>query len=126
TIGAGGGSIAWVDAGGALKVGPRSAGADPGPACYGRGGTEPTTTDANLVLGRLDPDYFLGGTMRLHPELAQAAIGTLAKRFGMSREAMAQGILDIAAANMVQEIRAAAAERGVDPRDYTLFAGGGA
>lgn len=126
TIGAGGGSIAWIDEGGALKVGPKSAGADPGPACYGRGGTDATTTDANLVLGRIDPEYFLGGRMRLQPELAEQAVGRLAQHFGMDTHRMAQGILDITVAKMVQEIRSAAAERGADPRDYVLFAGGGA
>lgn len=126
TIGAGGGSIAWIDDGGALKVGPRSAGADPGPACYGRGGEAATVTDANVVLGRIDPTHFLGGRFPLRPDLAAVAIGRLANHFGMTPEALAQGILDITVANMTQEVRAAAATRGADVRDYTLFAGGGA
>jgi N-methylhydantoinase A len=126
TIGAGGGSIAWTDDGGALKVGPQSAKALPGPACYGRGGTEPTTTDANVVLGRIDPDHFLGGTYKLRADLAEAAIDGLAAKLGLDRETTAQGILDVTVANMSQAIRAAAAQRGIDLRAFTLFAGGGA
>jgi N-methylhydantoinase A len=97
TIGAGGGSIAYVDGGSFLRVGPKSAGADPGPACYGRGGTEPTITDANIVLGRLDPDYFLGGRMALNPTLAREAIGGLADELGLTPEDTALAILDTAA-----------------------------
>jgi N-methylhydantoinase A len=126
TIGAGGGSIAWVDDGGALKVGPQSAGADPGPACYDRGGMDATVTDANVALGRIDPAHFLGGRFALRPELADAAVGRLAERFGMPPAAMAQGIIDIAVSRMTQEVRAAVAARGADPREFTLFAGGGA
>jgi N-methylhydantoinase A len=126
TIGAGGGSIAWVDDGGALKVGPKSAKAMPGPACYGRGGIEPTTTDANVVLGRIDPAHFLGGTYPLQSDRAEQAIDRLAARLKLERHQTAQGILDITVANMTQAIRAAAAQRGIDVRDFTLFAGGGA
>jgi N-methylhydantoinase A len=126
TIGAGGGSIAWLDDGGALKVGPQSAKAFPGPACYGRGGVEPTTTDANVVLGRIDPKRFLGGTYLLHADRAERAIDGLAARLNLDRHRTAQGILDITVANMAQAIRAAAAQRGIDVRDFTLFAGGGA
>src|SRR5439155_17666936 len=95
-IGAGGGSLAWVDPGGALRVGPRSAGADPGPACYGRGNDQPCVTDANLVLGRINPDYFLGGEIRLRPELARAAVGRLADRLGLGLPEAARGIIEIA------------------------------
>ena len=126
TIGAGGGSIAWVDDGGALKVGPQSAKALPGPACYGRGGLAPTTTDANVVLGRIDPAHFLGGTYALHAERAAEVIDQLAATLNLDRDRTAQGILDITVANMTQAIRAAAAQRGIDVRDFTLFAGGGA
>src|ERR1700729_2414664 len=95
TIGAGGGSIAFIDQGGAFRVGPRSAGAVPGPAAYGHGGTEPTVTDANLVLGRLDPDNFLGGAMRLDADAARRVVGRLADRLGLSLDAAAEGILTI-------------------------------
>src|SRR5207253_8911933 len=96
SIGAGGGSIAWLDGDGFLKVGPHSAGADPGPACYGRGGIEPTATDANVVLGRINPEYFLGGTWRLDAAAAEAAIGTrIAEPLGVSLEDAALGIVDI-------------------------------
>jgi N-methylhydantoinase A len=126
TIGAGGGSIAWVDDGGALKVGPKSAGADPGPASYGRGGTEPTVTDANVVLGRIDPDHFLGGRFPLRADLAHEAVAHLAARLSLEPNALAQGILDITVARMAQEVRAAAVARGADLREFTLLAGGGA
>jgi len=126
TIGAGGGSIAWTDDGGVLKVGPHSAKALPGPACYGRGGTEPTTSDANVVLGRIDPDHFLGGTYQLRADLAEAAIDRLAAQLKLDRNTTAQGILDVTVANMAQAIRAAAAQRGIDLRAFALFAGGGA
>ena len=122
-IGAGGGSIAWADEGGLLHVGPQSAGADPGPASYGRGGTEPTITDANLVLGRLNPDLFLGGRMNVYPSLARAAIEPLAEQFGQSVEAMAEGILTIAVNNMANAIRTMTIRRGIDPREFILAFG---
>ena len=126
TIGAGGGSIADVDSGGFLRVGPKSAGAEPGPACYGRGGTEPTITDANVVLGRLDPDYFLGGRMKLKPELAQTAVATLAVELDLGVEETALAILDTAAENMADAIRLMTVERGLDHREFGLTAFGGA
>ncbi len=126
TIGAGGGSIAWADPAGALKVGPKSAGATPGPACYGNGGTEPTITDANLVTGRLNPNYFLAGAERLQPDLAREAIGRLAKTVGLPPRETALGILEIAEAHMVNAIKLASIKRGLDPRDMTLVAFGGA
>ncbi|MEE8171740.1 MAG: hydantoinase/oxoprolinase family protein, partial [Alphaproteobacteria bacterium] len=126
TIGAGGGSIADVDTGGLLRVGPKSAGAEPGPACYGRGGTEPTITDANIVLGRLDPDYFLGGRMKLKPELAREAVAALAKEMGLGVEETALAILDTAAENMADAIRLMTVERGLDHREFGLVAFGGA
>ena len=125
-IGAGGGSIAWVDPGGGLRVGPRSAGADPGPACYGRGGEEPTITDANLVLGRLNPDYFLGGEFKLYPEKAEAAIQKLGQKLGMSVIEAASGIIEIANANMIGALRLVSVQRGLDPREFVLVAFGGA
>ena len=126
SIGAGGGSIAWIDAGGALKVGPQSAGASPGPACYGLGGTQPTLTDAYIALGMIDPEHFLGGRMRLQPELAWRALQTLAKPLGMSDLEVALGILRTANSNMAEEIRLRVVERGLDPRDFALFPFGGA
>jgi N-methylhydantoinase A/oxoprolinase/acetone carboxylase beta subunit len=126
TIGAGGGSIAYIDEGGAFRVGPRSAGAHPGPAAYGHGGREPTVTDANLVLGRLDPDNFLGGAMRLDVEAARQAVGRLASRLGVSPEAAAEGILTIVNANMANAIRSRTVQKGLDPRDFVLVAFGGA
>jgi N-methylhydantoinase A len=126
TIGAGGGSIGWVDKGGFLHVGPRSAGAEPGPAAYGRGGTEPTLTDANLVLGRLDPGYFLGGAMKLDLGAAQAAVGRLGKALGLSPEETALAMIQTADENMANAIRLIAVERGLDPRDFALIAFGGA
>jgi len=126
TIGAGGGSIAWADEGGRLKVGPQSAGADPGPACYGRGGTQPTVTDANLVLGYLGTDAFLGGRMRLDRAAAEAAIDRLAAELGLSRLETAHGIFRIANANMLRAIRLVSVERGLDPRRFALLAFGGA
>ncbi|HEX7102129.1 MAG TPA: hydantoinase/oxoprolinase family protein [Nitrolancea sp.] len=126
TVGAGGGSIAWFDTGGALRVGPRSAGADPGPAAYGRGGTEPTVTDANVVLGRLIPDAFLGGGMTLQLEAARTAVRRIADRLGSTVEEAALGMARIANANMEAAIRVISVERGHDPRLFTLVAFGGA
>lgn len=124
-IGAGGGSIAWEEAG-AVRVGPKSAGSVPGPACYGRGGTEPTVSDANLVLGRLDSSNFAGGSMTLDKDKARQAVGALGARFGLSTEAMAQGIIDIINAKMADAIRTITIRRGIDPRDFALVAYGGA
>lgn len=126
TVGAGGGSIAYVDSGGLLKVGPRSAGADPGPVCYDRGNTEPTVTDANLLLGTLNPTHLLGGRMQVRRDLAEAAIGKLAAKLGMEPMATAQGIISVVTANMARAIRVISIQRGHDPRDYTLVAFGGA
>jgi N-methylhydantoinase A len=126
TVGAGGGSIGWRDAGGALRVGPRSAGAEPGPACYGRGGTEPTVTDANLVLGHLDPAEPLAGGVDLDADAAHAAVETLAGELGLSVEDCAAGIVRVANAEMVRAMRVMTVERGVDPRDFALLAFGGA
>ena len=125
-IGAGGGSIARVDALGLLKVGPDSAGAEPGPACYGRGGTQPTVTDADLVLGYLDPAYFLGGAMQLDVEAARRALAGPAERLGLSVEQAAWGIHQIVNENMANAARAHLGERGKDPRRLPLFAFGGA
>jgi N-methylhydantoinase A len=125
TVGAGGGSIAFVD-NGLLKVGPRSAGADPGPVCYGLGNTEPTVTDANLLLGLLNPRYLLGGRMTVHHDLARDAIGRLAAVLGIDLMATASGILSVVTANMARAIRVVSVQRGYDPRDYTLIAFGGA
>jgi len=125
-IGAGGGSIAWVDSGGALRVGPRSAGADPGPACYGNG-EEPTITDANLVLGRLNPEYFLGGEIRLDPARAHRAIEErCARPLGLDLVTAAHGIVEIANAAMVNALRLVSVQRGYDPRNFVLIAFGGA
>ena len=127
TIGAGGGSIAWVDAGGLLKVGPMSAGALPGPAAYGRGGTRPTVTDANVVLGRLSPKGLLGGRMAIHAESARLAIESeLTRRLDIDVTAAAAGILDIVNVNMMGAVRVISVEQGEDPRDFTLVAFGGA
>jgi len=126
SIGAGGGSIAWVDKGGFLRVGPRSAGAQPGPACYGRGGAEPTVTDANLVLGRLNPDYFLGGRMSLDVERAEAAIAGLAGSLDMEPLELAASIVEIANENMASAINQVSLERGHDPRRFALLGFGGA
>jgi len=125
-VGAGGGSIAWIDTGGALYVGPKSAGADPGPACYGLGGTEPTVTDANLLTGRLNPDYFLGGQMHLDVARAEAAIRKVAEPFGLTPIEAAMGIIRLANANMRAALERVSIERGYDPRDFTLVAYGGA
>jgi N-methylhydantoinase A len=127
TIGTGGGSIAWVDIGGELEVGPRSAGAVPGPACYGRGGTEPTVTDANAVLGRLSEEHPLGGTLQLRRDLAEEAVATLLPSFeGMSLEELAEGIVRVAVARMATALREVSVARGLDPRDFALVAFGGA
>jgi N-methylhydantoinase A len=126
TIGAGGGSIARRDAGGALKVGPQSAGADPGPAAYGRGGTSPTVTDANLVLGRLDPRNFLGGEMTLDPAAARAVISQLAGELGLSPERAAEDLIAVADAVMARAIKTISVERGHDPAELTLVPFGGA
>jgi N-methylhydantoinase A/oxoprolinase/acetone carboxylase beta subunit len=125
SVGAGGGSIAFVDRGGSLRVGPQSAGADPGPACYGKGDL-PTVTDADLCLGRLDPEFFLGGQMRIYPERSRTAVGGLARRIGKSERETAMGIVAIANANMEKAIRVISVERGHDPRAFTLFPFGGA
>ncbi len=126
TVGAGGGSIAWFDKDGLLKVGPASAGADPGPACYGKGGSDAAVTDANLALGRLSPGGLIGGRMELDTVAARTAIAPIADALGFSLEKAAQGILGIVVANMVRAIRAISVERGLDPRDYALMAFGGA
>jgi N-methylhydantoinase A len=125
-VGAGGGSIAGLNELGALQVGPRSAGAAPGPACYDRGGTEPTVTDANLWLGRLDGDRFLGGTMKLDGDLADAALGGLADRLNQRTEWLAAGILEITTLTMATAVRRVTIERGFDPRDFAMVAFGGA
>mgnify|MGYP006273870931 CR=1 FL=1 len=127
TVGAGGGSIAWVDSGGALRVGPRSAGSEPGPACYGRGGTEPTVTDANLVLGYISAETQLGGELELDVEAAVETLDRLADEAGLSSALeAAQGVFRIANANMTRAIRSATVERGHDPREFGLVAFGGA
>ena len=126
TIGAGGGSIAWFDKGGMLRVGPLSAGADPGPAAYGKGGNQATVTDANVVLGRIDPANFLGGRMHLDAGAAEQAVAALAQQVGLSVEETAVSIARIADNNMVGALRSVLVERGLDPRDFTLLAFGGA
>lgn len=126
TIGAGGGSIAWVDDAGILHVGPQSAGADPGPAAYGKGGTKATVTDANLILGRLNPNYFLGGKLKLDSNLAREAVSKLASTLDLSIENTALGIIKISTTNMVQAIREVTVERGSDPRQFVLIPFGGA
>lgn len=124
SIGAGGGSIAWIDSGGSLRVGPESAGAVPGPACYGRGGDRPTVTDANLVLGRISPD--LSGKFTLDVAAAERAIATVAEPLGMTIYECAEGILEILSENMAGAIRMVSSDRGRDPRDHTMVAFGGA
>lgn len=127
SIGAGGGSIAWVDSGGALRVGPQSAGAMPGPACYDTGGTAPTVTDANVVLGFLSPQSFLGGRQALRSDLSVAAVERfIAEPLGLTVLEAAAGIIRVVNANMMQAIRAVSVERGIDPRRYSLVVGGGA
>ena len=126
SIGAGGGSIAWIDKGDLLQVGPQSAGADPAPACYGRGGIEPTVTDSNLVLGRLNSQEFLGGKMNVDLELARKAVERVAKKLGMGIEETANAIVQIANNSMVGALRSVLLEKGHDPRDFTLLGFGGA
>jgi N-methylhydantoinase A len=126
SIGAGGGSLAWVDTAGAIKVGPQSAGAAPGPACYDRGGTAPTVTDANLVLGYLNPQATYGRQIQLRRDLAEAAVRGFGKPFGMSLQETAQGLIDIANANMMHALRLVSVQKGHDLRHFTLVAFGGA
>ena len=126
SIGAGGGSIAWLDAAGILHVGPQSAGADPGPACYGRGGDQPTVTDADLLLGRLGADLSLAGDVELDVAAARSAVAALASEMGLLTEDVAHGILEIADHNMAQELRLISIDRGLDPRGFALMAFGGA
>ena len=126
TIGAGGGSIAWIDKGGFLRVGPQSAGADPGPVCYDQGGEDVTVTDANLVLGRLNPDYFLAGKMKLNADNARQKLTELGGKLDMSVEQTAQAVIEMANENMANAIRVVSIDRGLDARDFTLVAFGGA
>ncbi|MBL8588168.1 MAG: hydantoinase/oxoprolinase family protein [Methylobacteriaceae bacterium] len=126
TVGAGGGSIAHIDSGGLLKVGPRSCGADPGPVCYDRGATEPATTDANVVLQTLNPRFLLGGRMPIVQDKARHAIGALAEQLGLDVMSTAQGVISVVTANMAKAIRVISVQRGHDPRDYALVAFGGA
>lgn len=126
TVGAGGGSIAWVDEGGHLKVGPQSAGADPGPACYGRGTTQPTVTDANVVLGILNQTHLLAGTMPIDASLSFQAVQGLADQLGLSVNDAAQGIISVVTANMARAIRVISVQKGYDPADYALVSFGGA
>ncbi len=125
TIGAGGGSVAYAPAGG-LRVGPESAGADPGPACYGRGGTRPTVTDANVLLGRVDPAWFAGGQMTLDIDAARRAVAALGVELGLDTVELAEGICEVINAKMAQAIRTLTVEKGIEPRDFTLVAFGGA
>ncbi|MGH7387480.1 MAG: hydantoinase/oxoprolinase family protein, partial [Candidatus Methylomirabilales bacterium] len=125
TVGSGGGSLVWTDEGGALRVGPQSAGADPGPVCYGRG-EQITVTDAHLILGRLDPDRFLGGKMRLDPERVGAVMAALARQIGMDPLRLAEGVVTVANATMEKAIRVISVERGHDPREFCLVSFGGA
>jgi N-methylhydantoinase A len=126
TIGAGGGSIAWIDTGGLLTVGPKSAGADPGPACYGHGGMQPTVTDADLLLGYLDPDFFHGGELRLDVEAAKVAIKQITDPLGMDETEVASGIYRIVNANMAAALSVVSVQRGHDPREFVLVVAGGA
>ncbi len=125
SIGAGGGSIAYIDTGGALKVGPMSAGAEPGPACYGKG-PDATVTDANLVLRRINPNWFLGGRMKIFPEKSHSALGTLADRLNLSVDEIAEGIVRVINANMERALRVISIGRGFDPREFVLLSFGGA
>ncbi len=124
-VGTGGGSVAWVDTGGLLKVGPRSAGAFPGPMCYGLGGSEPTVTDANVLLGRINPNGFLGGEMNLDLESSRAGIKKLSTELHLEEDSTLAGIKTVADSNMSLSIRAVSVERGFDPRDFTMVAYGG-
>jgi N-methylhydantoinase A len=126
TVGAGGGSIVHIDSGGLLKVGPKSAGADPGPVAYGKGGTEPTVTDANIVLQTLNPHSILGGRMAVRQDLARDALQRIADQLGMDLMSTAQGVISVVTANMARAIRLISVQRGHDPRDYALMAFGGA
>jgi len=117
SIGSGGGSIAWLDAAGGLRVGPQSAGSEPGPACYARGGTEATVTDASIVLGYLDPEYFAGGKVKLKPELAREAVARIAGRLSLTAEQAALGIHRILNAQMAEGIRLVSIRQGHDPRN---------
>lgn len=127
TIGSGGGSIAWIDAGGALRVGPQSAGAMPGPVCYDKGGEEPTVTDANVILGRINPGYILDGKMKMNPEKARRVMKEkIADPLGLTVEEAAEGILKVVNANMIRGIRVISIEKGHDPRNFSLVAFGGA
>ncbi|HEY5685437.1 MAG TPA: hydantoinase/oxoprolinase family protein [Acidimicrobiia bacterium] len=126
TVGAGGGSVGWIDPGGALRVGPRSAGAVPGPACYDRGGTEPTVTDANVALGRIDWRAGLAGSLQLRPDLARAAVASLGERLGLDGVATALGMVRVVEAAMERAIRTVSVEEGADPREAALVAFGGA
>ncbi len=127
SVGAGGGSIAWIDAGGLLHVGPQSAAADPGPVCYGRGGSEPTVTDAAVVLGYIDPDYFLGGTMALDQAAAERAIAErIAAPLGLQTHEAAAALMAVATERMIQSIEEITVNQGVDPRTAVLIGGGGA
>lgn len=126
TVGSGGGSVAFLDAGGALRVGPRSSGAVPGPACYSNGGTEPTVTDAHAALGRLDPDRALGGSLYIDVDAAREAVGKVARGLAISLEETAEGIIRIANNNMAAAIRTKTVQRGIDPRNMSLIAFGGA
>ncbi len=126
TIGAGGGSIAMIDRGGMLQVGPQSAGADPGPACYGRGGSQPTVTDGNALLGRLQPDNFLGGNMALDLQAAREALASIGKPLGLTPEQAAEGVIRIANEHMTRALRVISVQRGYDPKDFTLCCFGGA
>ncbi len=125
-IGAGGGSIAWVDSGGSMRIGPQSGGANPGPACYGKGQTQACITDANLVLRRIDPDYFLGGAQRLYPALARDAVARVGGQVGLGLLEAAHGILEIATAKMAAAIRVISVQRGFNPADFVLVSFGGA
>ena len=124
-IGAGGGSVAWIDPVGVLKVGPKSAGADPGPACYGLGGADATLTDANVVTGRIDPDNFLGGSFRVDPEKARQAIKPIAAHYGITVEEAAMGIIQTATSNMLNALKLVSVRRGYDPQDFAMLAQGG-
>ncbi len=126
TLGAGGGSIAWINKGGVLQVGPQSAGAEPGPVCYGQGGDQPTVTDANIVLGRLNPDNFLGGEVRLEAQLARVAIERLGKELGAELEETALSIIDVTNENIAEAMRLLTVRRGLDPRHFDVVAFGGA